>query len=263
MIAALLMLLVGSVAAADVPHMPGDPLQATPATEDALSTPALQAAPGLSVGAQLSHARSLISYEVSGEVQSVLAGATSLQLGAVWGTAWGDVGLSLPSYLQLSGDRLETPGGAVGDVGVQVRAPVTPWLSAQLGGTLPTGDADRFAGYGRATGSAAVIAGADAARIRIGYQLTPAVDIGAEPFDDIVRLSGALTPSLGTRWQLSGEVDVQLRRGALDFSTGELLAAGHRRFGWGSLHIGGGAGVLRGPGTPAWRLVVGVRRGPT
>ena len=257
MIAALCLL----TAAHATPGMPGDPLQAAPASQDTVSTPALQAPAGLTTSAQLSHARGLVVFETfSGEQESVLDGATGMQLGAVWGAARADFGVTLPAYLQLSGDQLAPAGGAVGDLGLHARAPLAPWLSAQLSGTAPTGDDRRLAGYGGFTGAVGLIAGTDLVRLRAAYQLPPPVDLGDVVFDDVVRLSAALTPALGDRWRLSGEADVQLRRQAAALSTGELLFGGHRAFAWGSLYVGGGVGMLAGPGTPKWRLLVGARR---
>jgi len=258
MIAALL----SAAALGATPAMPGDPHHLPAGSDDTLRTPALLAQPGFSAAGQLSYARNLISeLSADGTEQSVLSDALALHLGAAWGLPGGDLTVSIPAYVHLGGTQLSDPGSAVGDLSVAGRAALTPWLSARLGASLPTGDASRLASYGTVTGSAGLIVGGDAGRLHAGYLLTPSTDTGTESFDDLIRLDASRAWALGDGWGLSTELGGQLRRqpeplqgATAEAIVGLLADAGARR-----IHGGLGLGLLPGAGTPTWRVLLEVQ----
>ncbi len=188
-----------------------------------------------------------------------------------------DVGFDVPFVAHLDGqspDDASVAGPNMGDTRVWVRARALDErrfgvsLLGHLAVGLPTGDADQWSGWGAATMDADLVVGRRLGIVTVagavGYRLLPTRRVLEDELDD--QLTFSVAASLH-REREGVEVQVRVFGATAAFSpfdsieTTNLEAVGALI--WrplAGLRIGGGigAGLLSGPGTPAYRAFASV-----
>lgn len=281
MMAASLLVALGAATAAT----PGDPDYVAPALSIDLARPTVDGRAGLVVEdarpveglaatVLLGHAHMpLVWQPEGGEAVAIVRGATSAWMTAAWGRGPLRVGVALPAYLAVTSDLSEPRGTGLGDPSLDLKLSLPRGADAAFGGALvgrviaPVGDADLQVGApgwsAEAGGAADLRAGRWGAAVNLVARLSPPTSLGAVSVGGggVWRAAASLrlTDPVHLQAELFGQ---QVWSELLEFaapSAAEGLV-GLR------VHLPSG-GVLRGavgtglggaPGTPLWRLFVGI-----
>jgi uncharacterized protein (TIGR03382 family) len=283
--AALLVLLAAADAAAQSPTAFDlrvfRPRNAEPGSFITVERPGILPEGALGVGLYFNFAKNpLVAERSGGEIMGAAVETRSeMALLATYGLLGrAELGLSLPLVIQSGSPGMTgvtgASGTALGDVGIDARVPLyrgeSFGLAISAGLTLPTGDADQYAGAGSVTGAAALIAGTSFDRVRlsgnVGVRLRgQAAEIaGTRQATEIrfglgvgVRLAAPLD-AIGEIYGAFGLVDQAASASPLEAILG-LRWWAHRTV---AVTAGGGAGLHSGVGASDFRLFAGVTFAP-
>ncbi len=238
---------------------------------DGFATIPARAAPGPSAGLDLSYLRNPLMWtDGAGVSHPILSDALSLHLGPGLGIGPVWIGADLPLWLVMVGEGL--PDGwsdapSPGDPRLMVRllpmaadAPLAAGVFGEL--ILPAGAAARLGGDPGWSGIIGACGGwrtgAFAVDLNLFSRVRPAADLGTSSLDDgfgfALQTAWQATPDLSLTAEMTGETSFREAFDPLQTPAELLFAARWRQF-----KLGFGMGITSGVGTPALRVVSGIR----
>lgn len=246
-------------------------LRPAPDATRALALPEADVRPGWTTRADLQYLRNpLLHLDEDGHSTAVLASVLQLDLGASWGLGNLRLAATAPAVLRYQGDS-GLPGSTLGDPAAELKIALLPrpWQVslALLGGlSLPLGGYAVGLGEDGVTGQGGLLVDGQAGPLwlagQAGARFRPQQAAGELVLDDSLQLRSAASLHL-QRTDLTAEL---LSETALDAPFADyrssptelLLSVSHARDSGLLLRVGGGLGLVAGPGAPAWRLIIGV-----